>query len=158
MYSAHASLILPVLENFASSAWRSARSERARITARTATRFVTPDDNALPKEMVRPEMRATVRLRKPASGFPARAHDENCDGELMPVICPTAQELFSMAVAEAFSVKPLHRRRGFSGGNRLGRLDGRRRTYLGRRLLLRYWSSLRFATNPRARCRPPTSP
>jgi hypothetical protein len=37
-------------------------------------------------------MRAAVRLKKPAAGFPARALDENCDDELMPVICPTAQE------------------------------------------------------------------
>jgi hypothetical protein len=33
-------------------------------------------------------------LKKPAASFPARARDENCDAELMPVICPTAQEYF----------------------------------------------------------------
>jgi hypothetical protein len=44
-------------------------------------------------EMVRPEMRVAVRLKKPAAGFPARALDENsCDAELMPVICPTVQD------------------------------------------------------------------
>jgi hypothetical protein len=43
-------------------------------------------------EMVRPEMRVAVRLKKPATGFPARA----CifDVEIMQVICPTGQELF----------------------------------------------------------------
>jgi hypothetical protein len=40
-------------------------------------------------EMVRPEMRVAVRLKKPAAGFPARALDESfCDVELMPMICP----------------------------------------------------------------------
>jgi hypothetical protein len=45
--------------------------------------------------MVRPEMRVAVRLKKPAAGFPARALEENsCDAELMPVICPTEQDIF----------------------------------------------------------------
>src|ERR1700730_7787373 len=42
------------------------------------------------REMVRPE----CGPKKPAASFPARARDENCDAELMPVICPTAQEYF----------------------------------------------------------------
>ncbi len=103
-------------------------------------------------------MRAAVRLKKPAAGFPARAHDENCDDKLMPVFCPTAQDIFSLVFAEAFSVKTLHRRRGFSSCNRLGRFDRRRRTHLGRRLLLGCGGCLSLASNPRARRRAPTSP
>jgi hypothetical protein len=63
-----------------------------------------------------------------------------------------------VAVANAFLVKPLHRRRGFSSCNRLRRFDRRRRAHLGRRLLLRDGSGLRFMSNPRARGRPSCPP
>jgi hypothetical protein len=43
-------------------------------------------------EMVRPKMRVAVRLKKPATGFPARALF--FDFEIMQVFCPTGQELF----------------------------------------------------------------
>src|SRR5664279_2651112 len=69
------------------------RAPAAVIKARTTTRFATPGDKCAAWEMVRPEMRVAVRLKKPAAGFPARACDENsCDVEHMQVICPTAQE------------------------------------------------------------------
>jgi hypothetical protein len=35
-----------------------------------------------------------VRLKKPAASFPARAFEISCDGEYLPVICPTSQNLF----------------------------------------------------------------
>ena len=76
----------------------------------------------------------------------------------MPVICPTAQDIFSLVFTEAFSVKPLHRWRGFPGGESLGYLVGRRRAWRGRCRLLHHGDSLRFASNPRARCRPSASP
>jgi hypothetical protein len=41
---------------------------------------------------VRPEIRVAVRLKKPATGFPARA--SFFDFDIMQVFCPTGQELF----------------------------------------------------------------
>jgi hypothetical protein len=47
-------------------------------------------------------------LKKPAAGFPARAFRISCDGEYLPVICPTCQNLFE-AVADplAGAVTPI---------------------------------------------------
>jgi hypothetical protein len=40
-----------------------------------------------------------VRLKKPATGFPARAFN-SCDDVNLPVICPTAQEFFEPSSRE----------------------------------------------------------
>jgi hypothetical protein len=72
-----------------------ARSRAPAISksARTATRFATPCDNALDGRMVRPEIRVAVRLKKPAAGFPGAGFGI-FDVGIMQVFCPTGQELF----------------------------------------------------------------
>jgi hypothetical protein len=46
---------------------------------------------------VRPPSDSSTQQKKPAADFSARAFDDFCDDELMPVICPTCQLVCDVA-------------------------------------------------------------
>ena len=79
---------------------------------------------------VRPSSDSEIPMKKPAADFSARAFEDFCDDDAMPVICPTCQILFDAprCTRVAYSLKRLNRRHILHcdeiDNSQLGRLFG----------------------------------